>query len=392
MSNHLDFDLRCALSCNRERESMSRGIPEELKDKFLFFEEFWKGEGPFPILFARPHLAKGRNYLKHDLVEQHRDVEKLLEESILALGSYLDLIDDGIPVVRSDLGTTLLPSGLGLEVVVQPDQHPWLKSRLDPKEYLGLPDTLQIRHIRHGEINLSVTFYRRFFERQRRGEAPADLYPYVPDTQGVFDLSHLIIGTDLFLLLNDDPETVHRIQRKSLELFLAGTRLFKDLLGESPNSMVHGHGMQLGVWFPHTGARISEDTCTLISANMIEEFCLPYIREAVAPFGRGFLHFCGKHDGFLRLVCEMPEISTLNLGNPQEYDLEELSALLGRTGTVYLGHIEPHKDEDGESYLERLADLCRRHGARLILVSGYCPRDGAEKARLVQLWHELTRP
>jgi len=35
---------------------MMQGPPK----KFAFFESFWKGEGPFPLLFAKPHLAKRR--------------------------------------------------------------------------------------------------------------------------------------------------------------------------------------------------------------------------------------------------------------------------------------------------------------------------------------------
>ena len=91
------------------------------------------------------------------------------------------------------------------------------------------------------------------------------------------------------------------------------------------------------------------------------------------------------------MVCEMPEISTLNLGNPEMYDLEELFALLGKTQTVYFGHFETLDGEDGETYLERLADYCGRHQAKLILISGYQPKDGDEKQRLVTHWHTLTQ-
>jgi hypothetical protein len=70
-----------------------------LQKKLRFYEQFWCGEGPYPILFAQPHLAKGKAYLRHDLVEQHRSVEKHLEERLLEVQPHLDLIDDGIPTV-----------------------------------------------------------------------------------------------------------------------------------------------------------------------------------------------------------------------------------------------------------------------------------------------------
>ena len=227
-----------------------------IREKFRFFEEFWKGEGPCPILFTEPHLAKGKPYIRHDLVEQHRDVEKQLEERLLEIEPHLELVDDGIPTIRSDLGTTLLPSGLGLPVELQPELHPWLAGHLSPEQYEGAEITERPQDLLKNEMDFSRKFYQLVKRRREEGRIPAVVYPYAPDTQGIFDLSHLIVGTDLLYLLSDRREQVLAIQEQSLRLFLAATRLFKDLLGEQSTSMVHGHGMPAGVWFPDTGARI----------------------------------------------------------------------------------------------------------------------------------------
>jgi hypothetical protein len=359
--------------------------------KFRFFEQFWKGEGPCAILFSEPHLAKGKPYIRHDLVAQHRDAEKQLEERLLEIEPHLELIDDGIPTIRSDLGTTLLPSALGLQIELQPELHPWLAEHLSPEQYEGLEIPRDPQDLLKNEMRFSQEFYQLFGSRRKGGRIPAEVYPYVPDTQGIFDLSHLIIGTDLLYLLGDRVEQVRAIQEQSLRLFLAATRLFKDLLEEQRTSMVHGHGMPIGVWFPDTGARISEDSATLISAEMIRTFCLPFIRRAAEPFGRLFMHYCGHHPDFLKMVCEMQEISTLNLGNPEMYDLEEVFSLCGQSDTVYFGHLPLLEGEGGESYLERLADLCGRRKTRLILVSDYHPAGREEKAALVKRWHRLTK-
>ena len=364
---------------------------EAIRRKFRFYEEFWMGEGPFPILFTEPHLAKGKPYIRHDLVEQHRDPEKHLEERLLEIESHLELIDDGIPTLRSDLGTTLLPSGLGLQIEVQPELHPWLAEHLTPEQYCEINSPVAPQDLQRNEVLFSQEFYNLFARRKSQGLIPAEISPYVPDTQGIFDLSHLIIGTDLLYLLSDRGDQVLTIQERSLELFLAATRMFKDLLGERSGSMVHGHGMPIGVWFPDTGARISEDSATLVSDGMIREFCLPFIERAAKPFGRLFMHYCGHHPGFLKMLCQMQEISTLNLGNPEMYDLEELFSLCGRSGTVYFGHLPLLNGEDGPSYLDRLAELCTRHRTRLLLVSSYHPRGSGEKAALVKRWHSLTR-
>jgi hypothetical protein len=387
-----------------EYSGLSRKIMEGISAKYRFFEDFWKGEGPCPLLFAKPHLAKGKNYIRRNLAEQHRDPAMLLEEALLAGEPALEGIDDGIPTVRADLGTTLFPSALGLKICVREEVHPWLEEHLSLETYAALPDTgLGIREER-GEIGTAAGMYRLFFAGRAAGRIPEILRPYIPDNQGVFDLSHIILGTEVFTALADSPDLVHRAQQNSLRLYLEGTRFFKKLLGEEDRSMVHGHGMISGVFFPDTGTRISEDSCSLISDDMASEFCLPYIREAVRPFGRGFLHFCGRHEGFLAAACREPLISTVNLGNPEMYDLGEVFKLCGSTGTVYFGHLDPlpagpgGTEESMETYLERIAALAGRNRARVILAAppvegttGKTPGTEVKKS-LVELWHRRTKP
>ena len=269
--------------------------------KYRFFEAFWtRRRGLARSCSPRPHLAREKAcVVRFDLAGNSTGTRKSswTESARRRPGRALRPARTTASRRRGpDLGTTLLPSGLGMEIVVQPDQQPWLRGHLSPEAYLAGPDPAQEGALR-GEVPLAEAFYRLFRERQARGKVHPAVRAYAPDTQGVFDLSHLVIGSGLFLLLADDPPAAHRVQARSLALFLAATRRFKGLLGEAPGSMVHGHGMAEGVWFPGTGARISEDSCTLIGQAMIEEFCLPYIREAVRPFGRGFLHFVEGQPG-----------------------------------------------------------------------------------------------
>ena len=339
-----------------------------LARKALFFEHFWEGQGPFPILFAKPHLAKGKNWIRHSIAEQHFDPIAALEEALaLARFSLLD-IDDGIPVARADLGTTLFPSFLGLKVHIEADVHPWLAEHLSLSEYAGMQNIGEFLTPEKagGEMRTATEFYHLFRERAEEGSVPL---PYIPDNQGIFDISHIVIGTDLFYGPTDDPDSVHAAQRNSLALYLEGTRLFKDLAGEETGSMLHGHGMPSGVWFPDIGARISEDSCTLISGDAIREFCVPYLEEAAQSFGGLFLHFCGHHMDFLRLSCGSSWARVLNLGNPESFDLNEVFSLCGKSGTVYFGHIDLADEEDDDDYLERMAETAGRNKAGLILVA-----------------------
>jgi hypothetical protein len=368
-----------------------------IRRKADFFENFWKGRGPYPILFAKPHLAKGKNWIKRTIAEQHADPAAALEEALeLARYALLDA-DDGIPVARADLGTTLFPSFLGLKVHIEEDAHPWLA------EHLGLGEYAQKKKVGAGlmeeppaggsELRTAIGFYKLLAGRAAAYGPPL---PYLPDNQGIFDISHIVAGTDLFYALADDPQAVHAAQENSLELYLSGTRLFKKIAGEERGSMLHGHGMPSGVWFPHLGARISEDSCTLVSAQTIREFCVPYLERAAREFGGLFLHFCGRHEDFLRIAAGESWARVVNLGNPESYSLDETFALLGSRKTVSFGHLEPAETEGDEDYLERMADLAGRNRMGLILVAPPVRGEGEQELSedrcrsLRDRWHRLT--
>ncbi|MFO7757268.1 MAG: hypothetical protein R6V26_02125, partial [Roseovarius sp.] len=121
------------------------------------------------------------------------------------------------------------------------------------------------------------------------------VYKYTPDNQGVFDIAHLLYGDEIFLeILNTEKGNwVSELMEISLELYIRSTKLFKREAGEKPGTMIHGHGTEQGVYFPHAGTRISEDTAILLSPEMIEHSIIPYIKRSVQPFGGGFLHYCG---------------------------------------------------------------------------------------------------
>ena len=189
---------------------MSRDASEALRAKLQFFEDFWRGCGPYPIIFAEPHRTKGRAYLKHDLVEQHCSIEKHLQERLLGVQPHLELSDDGIPTLRSDLGTTLLPGGLGLAIEVQEELQPRLAGHLTAEELLRLPEPLRAEDLLHGEVEFPRRFYRRLFDWRSRGRIPKTVLAYVPETEGVF---HLLFMIRALVVISVIPRTVLWIPR-----------------------------------------------------------------------------------------------------------------------------------------------------------------------------------
>ncbi|MFQ3547651.1 MAG: hypothetical protein SNJ56_04875 [Termitinemataceae bacterium] len=58
----------------------------------------------------------------------------------LPVEAALESPDDGIPVLRADLGMTLFPSILGLKAAVQEEVHPRMAEQLSLEAYAALSD------------------------------------------------------------------------------------------------------------------------------------------------------------------------------------------------------------------------------------------------------------
>jgi hypothetical protein len=135
------------------------------------FENFWQGKGPYPILFAKPHIGKGKPWLRHSIAAQHADPQACLEEA-LAVAEYTMMdIDDGIPVARADLGVTLFPSFAGLAFSVADDTHPWPAEHWSLASYAAIPDIAAAVALLdgRGELPAALAVYRLLLERVDAG-------------------------------------------------------------------------------------------------------------------------------------------------------------------------------------------------------------------------------
>lgn len=176
----------------------------------------------------------------------------------------------------------------------------------------------------------------------------------------------------------------------SLELYIRATQLFKKKAGEVTGTMIHGHGTEQGIYFPHAGARVSEDTAILLSPEMIEQSIIPYIKRSVQPFGGGFLHFCGYHPTFFDQLTALPEIKAIDLGNPEKYDTRKLLERCAETNTVLYSRVAEKPGEKWKEYILRTGSLVKETGARIVLRPRLFPASREECREMQDVWHDVT--
>jgi hypothetical protein len=211
----------------------------------------------------------------------------------------------------------------------------------------------------------------------------------VPDTQGVYDIAHLVLGDAIFLEMYDDPGFVHHLLKLCLAAYLRVTWALKEALEEPADSGYHGHGMVSGLCLAQGGARVSEDTPTLLQAHHIDEFVIPYIARALAPFGGGFVHYCGRNDHLFEALLETEQVRGINLGNPEKHDPEAFMQAILEHDKFYFGAWPRHPTESLDGYLRRMIAFAggRRKGLIFLLPPAQLGTDSPQQA--VDLWRRL---
>ena len=350
-----------------------------LAQKKQLHKVFWEGKGSSLIFIPTAQMEQ------HDMNNYEQrffDPQKMLESEINRAELIINWPTDGIPTVRPNLGTIFIPAITGQNFIIRNGQMPW------PGKHLSIE---QITNIARIDLNTSdvMKLAEKFYEIHKMRNLQ-EICSYLPDTQGIFDILHLLRGDELFYELTDKKELIKELLSILTDLYIEVSQKLKKNIGEDTSSMVHGHGTQQGLYFPNAGVRLSEDTPTLLSPEMIDEFILPYMKKAAKPFGGALVHFCGRHRYLYDKILELDFVKAIDLGNPEMYDTHYLLGKCAKTNTIFYGKLAAKENETWQQYLSRIACAIKDTGARCVLRPSIYPNNFNECQDMYKLWHELT--
>ena len=305
----------------------------------------WRGEKPdkFPLLFNAPLTNEQEQIPAPNFQEAFYDPSLMLCSQVRIACQAANSKSDAVPSIRANLGTGTILSCLGLEQNIFPDKMPWLKTHLTKDQIAKLePNDIEIKGTFERGLN-----YMRYFQ-EIMGETVAI---YCMDTQGPFDLAHLMMGDDLFYTLYDDPPLVHHLMNICLELGIKTHTWMKEIIGEPGDHLYHSNA----IYAENIGIRICEDTTSIISPDAIHEFAMPYTRKLAQHFGGAWAHYCGRNDCLTDALCEIPEIQGINFGGGgQPHNFPEDMQRCLKSSTISYQAWPRFKDESGKEYLNRL--------------------------------------
>ncbi len=352
-----------------------------MKDKIELHKKFWKGEGPGLILIPpfNESLYDLNNYSK-----RFHDPYEMWKSEMRRAKAVVDWPTDGIPTVRPNLGVITIPAMAGQSFKILDNSMPWPGDPLSKEE---------IRAIMHKDLTDSEIFrlVSEFYHIHQKSNESQIAY-YLADSQGVFDIAYELYGDEIFysLLDTEDGNWFSELMEISLDLYIRVTEIIKNLMNEDFGTMIHGHGTEQGVFFPHAGVRIAEDTAILLSPEMIEHSIIPFIKRSVQLFGGGFLHYCGYHPTIFSQFTALTDIIAIDLGNPEKYETKWLLERCAETDTVLYSRIAEEPGESWREYIKRIGSLVGSTGARVILRPKVFPESFEECREMLEYWHQLT--
>lgn len=279
----------------------------------------------------------------HNTKEIHFDSEKMFANGLRDVMMAINGNYGAVPSMRANMGCGIIPSLFGTQQRLFEDKMPWLvdhvkKEDIKEKYNFSFSDSAEfaaaLKHMEYMTENLHENNLENIF-----------VYPL--DLQGAVDTAHLIYGDTFFYNLYDDPEFTHHLLDVSCEAIeFAMRECFKRI--ERSNEYVTHYNYLI---MPKSlgGLKLSEDTTTLLSPKLIDEFARPYIRRILEKFGGGYVHYCGRNDYLLDVLFDEPLVRGINFGNPEKHNMTKVLERCRDTRKVYVGSIGR---KDKENYFD----------------------------------------
>ena len=229
---------------------------------------------------------------------------------------------DCSPVIRASYGTGILSSLFGAEIFIMPREQNTLPTTKP------FNDTAKIEEmIEKGIPDLMGGFGKKVFEFGEIFAETVAKYPkaskylkvFHPDLQGPLDICELLWGGDMFYSMFDEPELVHSALSLITDTYTAFLNKWHEMY--PCDSHMNPHWTTL--W--HRGKIFLRcDSAMNLSPDFYREFAKPYDTILLDRFDGGCMHFCGRGDHYIDILCDNPKLYGINLGQPGHNDMEKI--------------------------------------------------------------------
>jgi hypothetical protein len=226
--------------------------------------------------------------------------------------------------VRCNYGTPIIPTLFGAELFRMADET----DTLPASRALGAggADALR-RMLDAGEPSLDQLYINKVWEMGRRFKAIQARYPKIgrhvrlhhPDFQGPMDILEMLVGSEIFLLLLDEPDLVSQALDLITRVYVRAMRRWREI--EPPRA----DGLSAHWGMAHAGAlMLRDDSAMNLSPDLFNAFMRPHDQRLLDACGGGAMHACGRVEHFVPFLATMPGLTAFNMSQPQLNDMETI--------------------------------------------------------------------
>ncbi|HBP07192.1 hypothetical protein [Victivallis lenta] len=252
-----------------------------------------------------------------------RDPELLLLRELRSVSDTLAAGSGNLLNIRCNYGTSILPSLFGVEPFYLDDDCDTLPTSMplaDGRDGIR-------RLVDAGVPPLDRGLAPKVFDTAAFFRARLEPYPklreyvrlYHPDLQGTADVAEVVWGSGIFMEFYDDPALI----RAFFELITAAYREFMDRWEREFPPLSDRFRCHWG-WGHRGKIVLRDDSAMNLSPDMYAEFVLPFDRALLERYGGGVVHFCGRGDHYIDLLAGVPELTGIQLSQPECNDMEKI--------------------------------------------------------------------
>ena len=236
--------------------------------------------------------------------------------------------------VRANYGTGILSSLFGAEIFYMPRKTNTLPTTkaVNDTEWIAAK-------VGEGIPNLQNGFGAKVFEFGQICAEVFEKYPkikkcvkvYHPDLQGPLDICELLWGGEMFYAMYDEPELVHEMLSLITKTYSAFMDKWYDIFPRNEEMNPHWNSIY------HKGSiLLRDDSAMNLSPEAYREFAFSYDNQLLEKYG-GAVHFCGRGDHYIDILCTCPHLYGINMSQPHLNDMEKIYRSTVDKGIKLLG-------------------------------------------------------
>ena len=253
----------------------------------------------------------------------------------------LILKDDSPLAIRNDHGTIQIASILGGAWEMHENNYPWVKS-------LGSSEAIRalVEEDRDIDWNCGVlpqsTWTLEFYNEKLSDYSTCKeaIQISLPDLQGPVDTADILWGTEIFLMMLQEPQLVtslmDKIVRAMLDVIDHYRKLTYDRLNPAANTQ-HGYNVPGRLM-------IRNDSAIMVSPDTYRQVIAPQDAKLLKEVGSGSIHFCGNGQHLVEPMLEIPNLRGLDFGQAEMMDIKKIYEMASQR-KVALTCLKPPRDD-----------------------------------------------